>query len=1726
MTEDLQMSKRWFTPVATTRKRALATSTSILKGCGSLTILLLFLLAVVTNANATATATTTTLKAGLTSAPATAITTAAYGASVTLTATVSPSTAAGTVNFTIGTTPTTITGCGAVAVSSGTATCLAGALPLGANSLKVAFTPTTPASYAASTSAAATVTVSQATTTTTLAVGLTSAPATAITTAAYGASVTLTATVSPAVAAGTVQFKIGTAALGSPVAVSSGTASVSTTALALGSNSLTAVFTPTTSADDTASTSAAKTVTVSQATTTTSMIAALTSAPSVAVTSAPSGASVTLTATVSPAAAAGTVQFKLGGVALGSPVAVSSGIASMATSALPIGANSLTAVFTPTTAANDTASTSNTVSLSVAKAATTTALVISAGPHYYGSSLTVTANVTPSTATGSVTFYDNGTSLGNPVSLASGSATISLSALAVGAHVFTATYGGDTGDATSSASSASTPVASTTTHVSVAASVSTTLPGSSFSLTATVTPAVGSATISAGSVSFYDSSVLLGTVAVSAGTATFTVPTTLAVGKHYLIASYGGVYNGTGTAQFASSLSSSALVTISTSQTITFTAPSTATYGNSPVSLSASSTSLLPVTFTASGVCSVSGSSLSFTGAGICTVTASQAGGSGYTAATPVPQTVTVSKASLTITASSPASITYGTAVPAVTAGFSAFVGADTKWTALSTQPHCTTAYTTTSPLGSYATSCSGAVSANYSITYVPGSVSVTIAPQTIGHWYAMSTVYGTPVTLSATSTSGLAVSYSIVSGPGSINGTTLTPSGVGTITVSASQAGNSNYSAATPVSRTVTVYQAQLVVSASSPSVTFGAAVPTITASYATLVNGDTSASLTSQPVCRTAYTASSHPGSYNAYCYGAVDANYSITYAAGSVTVTKAIPTISAPPTAASITYGAALSTSTLTGGSASVAGVFAWTTGATVPHVGGPAQSVTFTPTNTTDYTTAPTTVSLTVNKATPTISVSPTASSVPYGSLLSASKLSGGTASTPGVFSWTIPATTLNTMGANSKSITLTPADSVDYNTATGMASVTVTKATPIVTWPTASPITYGAALSTSTFIGGSGAGTFTWTSPTLIPGAGTPSESVTFTPTDTTDYSTATHAVSVTVNKAAPVVSSWPTASAINYGQALSSSKLTGGSTAGSFAWTSPSTVPNAGTPLESVTFTPTNSTNYTTATHTVSVLVNQVTPTVSAWPTASSILAGQTLANSSLTGGSASTGGSFIWTDNTVVPGVGTSSYSVTFTPSDATDYSTVNGWTNITVNACGLQDSTKSAFNTGLNVYFDSESAISPILDAEGVNESAICAVNSGTSDNWVVAVSYPTIISNAASTYPADSNSNGTDAAVLAYGTVAAAGTGATITITDDGAGDPGSINTVNDYSNGVFASMGGTVNITDTVINTSGNFAHALDATNAGTLNINDVVATTTGDNSAVIAAGVGGGFVTVNGGTYTATSSSLRSSGIRVAGTGSTVTVTDGDAGGTSITALNGSAVVIEGGNTVTINSNGSTSISAAAGQQNNGIYLYQGTLGEATAGTSTFTMTNGSISYTCDATQTPSCAGTGTLKDQNIPATLFAVTNTTAVINLTDVTVINNTPYNPQSGPEDINGTLLTAAALSQGAGGNVTFNAAGETLTGDIIVDSISAVSLNLAADSASNPSILTGAINSANSGAATVSLTLDATSSWAVADGPSYLTSLNNNGSNNIACQNPGACSVYVAGKLLAGVN
>ncbi|MDR0442383.1 MAG: hypothetical protein LBH44_03140 [Treponema sp.] len=217
---------------------------------------------------------------------------------------------------------------------------------------------------------------------------------------------------------------------------------------------------------------------------------------------------------------------------------------------------------------------------------------------------------------------------------------------------------------------------------------------------------------------------------------------------------------------------------------------------------------------------------------------------------------------------------------------------------------------------------------------------------------------------------------------------------------------------------------------------------------------------------------------------------------------------------PTAAPITYGAALSASTLSGGVG--AGAFAWSNPSTIPTVSNNGYEVTFTPTDADNYNTLTHIVSITVNKANPTVTW-PTAAAISYGAALSSSTLSGGVGA--GTFRWTDGTIISSSVGSHEFEVTFTPTDAANFNMLRQNVSITVHKANPVVTWPTAAAITYGAALSASTFSGGTGAGTFKWTDGTVTPPVGNSQYEVTFTPTYTANYNTLRQTVSVIVTKA-------------------------------------------------------------------------------------------------------------------------------------------------------------------------------------------------------------------------------------------------------------------------------------------------------------------------------------------------------------------------------------------------------------------------------------------------------------------------------------------------------------------------------------------------------------------------------------------------------------------------------
>src|SRR5205823_6878832 len=129
--------------------------------------------------------------------------------------------------------------------------------------------------------------------------------------------------------------------------------------------------------------------------------------------------------------------------------------------------------------------------------------------------------------------------------------------------------------------------------------------------------------------------------------------------------------------------------------------------------------------------------------------------------------------------------------------------------------------------------------------------------------------------------------------------------------------------------------------------------------------------------------------------------------------------------------------------------------------VLDAGSHELSVTFTPTNAANYSAATATVTLTVLKATSTITW-PTPADVTYGTALTATQLNA-TASAPGTLAYTPALGTVLDAGTHAVSVTFTPTNAANYATATATVTVTVLKASSTITWPAPADVSYGTAL---------------------------------------------------------------------------------------------------------------------------------------------------------------------------------------------------------------------------------------------------------------------------------------------------------------------------------------------------------------------------------------------------------------------------------------------------------------------------------------------------------------------------------------------------------------------------------------------------------------------------------------------------------------------------------------
>ena len=608
-----------------------------------------------------------------------------------------------------------------------------------------------------------TLTVTGAPTTTTL-----SAPATS----AYGTSVTLTATVASTdgTPGGSVTFLSGTTVLGTGTLNSSGVATLSTTTIPGGTDSLTATYPAT--GNFATSTSAASSITVSQATQT------ITFAP---IASRPYG-SAPFAVTASSSAGSNypvTITVQSGPAMIGGGTVTLTGAGTVVLLASQAGDNNYSAAtatqsFQVTPAPLTVAANNATRAFGVANPTFTGTVTGAVNGDNFTESFTTTATTTSAVGSYPIVPAVTGTNIASyTVTIVNGTLTVSG--------------------------------ASTTTTLSAPGSAAY---GASVTLTATVASTAGTP---GGIVTFYSGSTTLGTGTLNgSGVATLTT-TTLPVGTDSLTAAYAATGN------FGASTSAASSITISTAtQTITFAPITSHTYGSAPFAVTATSSlgSSYPVTITVqSGPAVINGGTVTVTGAGTVVLLATQAGNTDYNSATAT-QSFQVTPAPLTVSANN-VTRAFGAANPALSGTIAGAVGSD------SFSESFTTTATATSNVGSYpiVPAVTGAQLANYTVTLVNGSLTVTGAATTTTLTAPGSSNYGASVTLTATVTSAAGMpggTVTFLSGSTPIGTGTLSGSGVaalstaalpaGSDAVTASYAASGNFAASASPATTVAV--------------------------------------------------------------------------------------------------------------------------------------------------------------------------------------------------------------------------------------------------------------------------------------------------------------------------------------------------------------------------------------------------------------------------------------------------------------------------------------------------------------------------------------------------------------------------------------------------------------------------------------------------------------------------------------------------------------------------------------------------------------------------------------------------------------------------------------------------------------------------------------------------------------------------------------------------------
>ena len=334
--------------------------------------------------------------------------------------------------------------------------------------------------------------------------------------------------------------------------------------------------------------------------------------------------------------------------------------------------------------------------------------------------------------------------------------------------------------------------------------------------------------------------------------------------------------------------------------TISFTVANQ-TYGAAPFAVAATSNSTGAFTYSVvSGPATIAGSTVTLTGAGTVVLQASEAADSNYSAAT--------KNATFTVGAGAPtisftvANQTYGAAPFAVSATSNS-TGAFT-YSVVSGPATITGSTVTLTGAGTVVLQASEAADSNYAAATKNATFTVGAGAPTISFTVGNQTYGAAPFAVAATSNSTGAFTYSVVSGPATITGSTVTLTGAGTVVLQASEAADSNYSAATK-NATFTVGAGAPTISFTVGNQTYGAAPFAVAATSNS--TGAFTYSVVSGPATITGSTVTlTGAGTVVLQASEAADSNYSAATKNATFTVGAGTPTISF--TVGNQTYGAA--------------------------------------------------------------------------------------------------------------------------------------------------------------------------------------------------------------------------------------------------------------------------------------------------------------------------------------------------------------------------------------------------------------------------------------------------------------------------------------------------------------------------------------------------------------------------------------------------------------------------------------------------------------------------------------------------------------------------------------------------------------------------------------------------------------------------------------------------